>query len=226
MKKIQVEIRASEGGNDSKLLVEDLMNIYIKSCKNKGFAWIINESSPGFASIWIEGDNPDKYFINESGSHCFVRVPPTEKYNRTQTSFVTVAIMNLENKTEFKLNKDDISKTYTCSRGKGGQNVNRIHSCVVLTHIPTGIQVRCEETRNQAKNEELAYERMYEKLKVIEDNKFNNKVKNHRNDQIGESGRGTKRRTYRIKDDMVTDHITGKTCRWKDIIKGKLELIK
>jgi protein subunit release factor A len=36
MKKIQIEIRASEGGN-SKLLVEDLMNIYIRSAKNNNF---------------------------------------------------------------------------------------------------------------------------------------------------------------------------------------------
>jgi protein subunit release factor A len=35
--KIQLEIRASEGGNDSKLLVNDLTSIYSKSCKIKNF---------------------------------------------------------------------------------------------------------------------------------------------------------------------------------------------
>ena len=37
MKHIQIEIRASEGGDDSKLLVEDLTNIYVRSCKNNNF---------------------------------------------------------------------------------------------------------------------------------------------------------------------------------------------
>lgn len=37
MKKIQIEIKASEGGNDSKLLVVDLMNVYIRSAKNQNF---------------------------------------------------------------------------------------------------------------------------------------------------------------------------------------------
>ena len=37
MKKIQIEIMASEGGNDSKLLVVDLMDIYIRSAKNYNF---------------------------------------------------------------------------------------------------------------------------------------------------------------------------------------------
>ncbi len=133
--------------------------------------------------------------------------------------------MNPEDKVNFNLNLDEISKTYTCSRGKGGQNVNRIHSCVVLTHKPTGIMVRCEETRYQAKNEELAYKRLSEKLKKIEEEKHYNKVEDRRNDQVGTFGRGNKRRTYRIKDDIITDHITGKSCRWKDIQKGKLELL-
>lgn len=51
MKKIQLEIRASEGGNDSKLLVEDLMNIYIRSAKNNNFISKLNEVRDGFASI-------------------------------------------------------------------------------------------------------------------------------------------------------------------------------
>ncbi len=163
--------------------------------------------------------------MNESGSHCFVRVPPTEKYNRVQTSFVTVAIMNQEEKSEFKLDKSEVTKSYIRSQGPGGQHVNRTESCVQLTHIPTGIQVKCQDTRDQRKNEVIAWERLSEKLKLIENQKQYNKIKNFRNDQIGEGGRGLKRRTYRLREDVVIDHITGKTCRWKDILKGKIELL-
>jgi len=44
MKTIVIEIRASEGGNDSKLLVKDLTNIYIKSCRNNNFSYKLEES--------------------------------------------------------------------------------------------------------------------------------------------------------------------------------------
>jgi peptide chain release factor 1 len=154
-----------------------------------------------------------------------VRIPPTEKNDRIQTSFITVAIMTSEEESEFKLNLNDISITYTRSSGPGGQNVNKVSSCVQMTHIPTGIQIKVQDTRDQNKNKEIAYQRMTDKLKSIEDQKNYEKSKNFRNDQIGEGGRGLKRRTYRIREDSVIDHITGKTCRWKDILKGKIELL-
>jgi protein subunit release factor A len=43
MDTIILEIRASEGGDDSKLLVKDLANIYLKSCKNNNFTYNIEE---------------------------------------------------------------------------------------------------------------------------------------------------------------------------------------
>ncbi len=48
---IIIEIRASEGGDDSKLLVTDLMNIYLKSCRNNDFSSKILEELNGFASV-------------------------------------------------------------------------------------------------------------------------------------------------------------------------------
>ena len=51
MKTIIIEIRASEGGNDSKLLVTDLMNIYLRSARNKNFSSKIVEERDGFASL-------------------------------------------------------------------------------------------------------------------------------------------------------------------------------
>jgi len=135
--------------------------------------------------------------------------------------------MNSEKETEFKLNKNEVIKSYIRSSKKaGGQNLNKVSSCVQLTHIPTGIQVKVQDTRDQYKNEILAWERLSNKLKSIEDNKIYEGIKKSRNSQIGNGSRGgTKRRTYRILEDTVTDHVTGKSCRWKDILKGKLELL-
>lgn len=47
---IKIEIRASEGGNDSKLLVKDLTDIYTKSCRNNNYSYKVDERD-GFASI-------------------------------------------------------------------------------------------------------------------------------------------------------------------------------
>ena len=225
METIVIEIRASEGGNDSKLLVNDLTDIYIKSCRNNNFSYKVEDGESN-ANIWITGNKVSKYFSNEGGSHCFVRIPPTEKNDRVQTSFITVAVMNSEEKSEFKLNRNDVIKSYIRSSKKaGGQNLNKVSSCVQLTHIPTGIQVKIQDTRDQCKNEIIAWDRLTEKLKTIDDKISYDKTRNYRNDQIGEGGRGLKRRTYRLRDDLVTDHITGKTCRWRDILRGKIELL-
>ena len=46
-----------------------------------------------------------------------------------------------------------------------------------------------------------------------------------RREQIGKGDRSDKRRTYRVKDGVVVDHITNKTASLKDILRGKLELL-
>lgn len=134
--------------------------------------------------------------------------------------------MKCEDVTEFILNRNDVIKKYIRSSGAGGQNVNKVSSCVQLTHIPSGIQVKVQDTRDQYKNEILAWSRLTEKLKNIEESKIYENVKNYRYNQIGDGGRGTKRRTYRLRDDFVIDHITGKSCRWKEFLKGSIELLK
>lgn len=87
------------------------------------------------------------------------------------------------------------------------------------------MQIKCSDTRDQKKNEEIAWQRLEEKLKAIEEKKFNQKVYDDMLSQIGNCSRSDKRRTYRIKEDSVVDHVTGKKASYKDISRGKLELL-
>ena len=136
-----------------------------------------------------------------------------------------MAIIDPKNKFEYHLDRKDVLRKFIRSGGNGGQNVNKVSSCVQLTHEPSGIQIKCSDTRDQKKNEDLAWQRLEEKLSSIEEKKFNKNVYDDRFAQVGDSSRSEKRRTYRVKENIVVDHITGKQASFKDISRGKLELL-
>ena len=60
--------------------------------------------------------------------------------------------------------EEDILEKFLRSRGPGGQNVNKVSTCVYLKHLPSGIEVRCQDERSQAANRLKARELLLEKI--------------------------------------------------------------
>src|SRR5882724_908611 len=58
----------------------------------------------------------------------------------------------------------DIEESFVRSGGHGGQNVNKTSTCVMLLHRPTGLQVKCQATRQQGLNRFLARRLLLDKI--------------------------------------------------------------
>ena len=60
--------------------------------------------------------------------------------------------------------EEDIVERFIRAQGPGGQNVNKVSTCVYLRHLLTGIEVKCQEERSQAQNRYRARQRLLKKI--------------------------------------------------------------
>ena len=69
--------------------------------------------------------------------------------------------------TALGVRESDLEETFVRSGGHGGQNVNKTATCVMLRHIPSGLQVKCQTTRHQGINRFLARRLLLDKLEAL-----------------------------------------------------------
>jgi len=108
----------------------------------------------------------------------------------------------------------------TRGSGPGGQHKNKVETCVTITHIPTGLKERCQDSRSQHGNIVLAMERLTKKIEDTKTKELNNSNNEKRLFLI----KNPKTiRTYNYVRNEVVDHKSKKHYNLKKFMNGKIE---
>lgn len=92
----------------------------------------------------------------------------------------------------------DINEMFVRGSGKGGQKINKTSSTVLLRHLPTGIEVRCQKHREQSKNRISAYKLLLDKIEFLQKGKESAKAK-----KIFKLRKQKKRRSKKAKEKIL-----------------------
>ena len=217
-----LEVQAGAGGLEAGVFAGEILQLYIGYIAKLGFDLELLEKEDinvsgtlksgaapptAFTKMSITGTDVFRALKYECGVHRVQRVPVTgTKNDRLQTSTCSVAVYPQPNTDQFSLSKRDLKIENVYSSGAGGQNVNKNATAVRILHIPTGIQVKCQQERTASQNHEIAMRQLSSILYNQQFEEEMSKMTKFRKSQIGNMNRNEKIRSYNFARNAISDH--------------------
>ena len=225
-----LEIRGGTGGEEAALFAADLFRMYAKYAERRGWrVEILSQSEAAAGGLkeiiaLVSGQRVYSSLKHEGGVHRVQRVPATEAQGRIHTSTATVAVLPEADEVDFELDDTDLRFDIAASGGPGGQGVNTTNSAVQITHLPTGMIVKCQDERSQLKNRAKALKIMRSRLLELEREKQDLAIRDERRGMVKSGDRSDKIRTYNFPQNRITDHRIGLTLHELDrVMEGNID---
>ena len=224
-----VEIRAGAGGEEAALFAKDLFLAYQRLAQRQKWQEKTLDlhltGLGGYKKIifLLKGENVWSMIKYEGGVHRVQRIPTTEKSGRIHTSTVSVVVLPERKDNDFKINPSDLKITFCTSSGPGGQNVNKRQTAVRITHLPTNITVSCQSERDQLRNRENALKILKARVLQLKEEQQSQATDTLRQNQVLQSERAEKIRTYNFQRDQLKDHRLKKSWHNLENIMAKGE---
>jgi len=225
-----MEIRAGAGGDEAGLFAGELLRMYGRYAENR--RWKTEELSSNFTgvggykdvSVAVKGKGAYSRLKFEAGVHRVQRVPVTESSGRIHTSAVAVNVLPEAEEVDVEIDPNDLKIDVYRSSGPGGQSVNTTDSAVRIRHLPTGIEVACQDEKSQLQNRMKALRILRARLLQAKQEEQARELAAERRSQVRTADRSERIRTYNFHENRVSDHRIGYTVhRLSQILEGDLE---
>ncbi|HYN35874.1 MAG TPA: peptide chain release factor 1 [Actinomycetota bacterium] len=225
-----MEIRAGAGGDEAGLFAGELFRMYQRYAEEKGWKFEVLSSNPtgvgGFKEVTfsVKGKGAYARLKYEAGVHRVQRVPVTESSGRIHTSAVGVNVLPEAEEVEVEINPSDLKIDVYRSSGPGGQSVNTTDSAVRIKHLPSGIEVACQDEKSQLQNRTKALRILRARLLQHQQEEQQKAMAEERRLQVRSADRSERIRTYNFHENRVSDHRIGYTVhRLAEILEGDLD---
>ena len=223
-------IHAGAGGTESCDWANMLLRMYTRYFEQNKYKfrelYITPGEEAGIRSVTLRVSGPFVYgkLSCEMGVHRLVRISPFDSNKRRHTSFAAVdCVPEFDQDIDIDINDDDLRIDFYRASGAGGQHVNKVSSAVRITHLPTGIVVKCQNERSQHKNRAEAMRVLKGRLYMLEQQKRDAEVAKLYSEK-GEIAWGNQIRSYVMQPyQMVKDHRTNfQTGNIEAVLDGEL----
>ncbi|KEG12069.1 putative peptide chain release factor 1 [Trypanosoma grayi] len=220
-----MEVTGKAGGEEASLFATELAEVY-KTYATELKEWCVGSvedgndgeatasGAPAVVSTGLKfqvtGDGVYRNLRHEIGVHKVQRVPVTDQDGKMQTSTAVVTLMPVLDPVSVDVHESDCKIEFVRGSGPGGQGMQSSSNAVCLTHKPSGISVKCHQSRSALGNKELALQTVAQQLLVRRIKDQNSSLHEAWKNQWSSGERSDKMRTYNYPQNRVTDHRLGK----------------